>query len=940
MPKSQRPKDPFAKRESDNYANPVASREFILEQLELIGEPVGLDQLVVHLKITDEDQIEGLRRRLIAMSRDGQIISNRRGVYGLASLMELIKGRIQGHKDGFGFFIPEGGGDDFFLSPREMDRLFDGDKVLARHVGFDSRGRKEGTIVEILERRYSQIVGRFYHEQGFGIVVPDSKRIPHEILIPEAQIGSAKDGEFVVAELTEYPAKRKKAVGKIVEILGDVTTPGLEIDMAVRSHDIPHEWPEAVTKETSRFSDEVGESETQDRFDLRQTPFVTIDGEDAKDFDDAVFAESKKSGGWTLFVAIADVSNYVKIGSALDSEAINRGTSVYFPGHVIPMLPEKLSNGLCSLKPKVDRLTLVCEMQFAATGEMQDYDFYEAVIHSHGRLTYTEVADMLQPAEGELRISVQEKLLKRYAPLMPHLKDLYSLYKALRSVRDKSGAMDFESTETRIVFGENKKIREIVPVERNEAHKLIEECMLRANVAAALLLQEKEVPALYRIHEGPNPDKLKNLREFLKEMDMFLGGGDEPEPMDYQNVLTQMDGRPDKHLLQTMLIRSMMQAVYQPENVGHFGLGYEAYTHFTSPIRRYPDLLVHRAIRYLVRNKKGKHLKKHKAAKGIDKKSIYPYQMSDMISFGENCSIAERRADAASYSVIDWLKCEYMQEHVGEEFTGTVASVTSFGLFVELNDIYIEGLVHITELTNDYYHFDPVRHCLQGERTQKVYRLGDTVDVRVVRVNLDEKKIDLQMQDSRAAVPGTKKSGLREALRTGKVGKSSAGKGNAGKGKESQKKSESGKSGAPRRSRGGKKETGAGQEAKRGRDGQAPIKKGGSSLSRPSSKPKSASLPKPNRATQPSKVSGGAVQAAGQTSGAPNKNTAKKAATRKKPANKKANGGAAKRAGGKNPTAASNTAPGTAKAKKRANRSGAAKKRVKAKAKSATKAHE
>jgi ribonuclease R len=932
MPKSQKPKDPFAKRESDNYANPVASREFILEQLELIAEPVGLDQLVVHLKITDEEQIEGLRRRLIAMSRDGQIISNRRGVYGLASLMELTKGRIQGHKDGFGFFIPEGGGDDFFLSPREMDRLFDGDKVLARHIGFDSRGRKEGTIVEILERRYSQIVGRFYHEQGFGIVVPDSKRIPHEIIIPEAQIGSAKDGEFVVAELIEYPAKRKKAVGKIVEILGDVTTPGLEIDMAVRSHDIPHEWPTAVTTETSRFSDEVGESEFQDRFDLRQTPFVTIDGEDAKDFDDAVFAESKKSGGWTLFVAIADVSNYVKIGSALDREAINRGTSVYFPGHVIPMLPEKLSNGLCSLKPNVDRLTLVCEMQFAATGEMQDYDFYEAVIHSHGRLTYTEVADMLQPAEGELRISVQEKLLKRHKPIIPHLKDLYSLYHALRSIRDKSGAMDFESTETRIVFGENKKIREIVPVERNEAHRLIEECMLRANVAAARLLEEKEVPALYRIHEGPNPDKLKNLRDFLKEMDMFLGGGDEPEPMDYQKVLAQMDGRPDKHLLQTMLIRSMMQAVYQPENVGHFGLGYDAYAHFTSPIRRYPDLLVHRAIRYLVRNKKGKHLKKHKAAKGIDKKSIYPYEMKDMISFGENCSIAERRADAASYSVIDWLKCEYMQDHVGEEFTGTVASVTSFGLFVELNDIYIEGLVHITELTNDYYHFDPVRHCLQGERTQKVYRLGDTVDVCVVRVNLDEKKIDLQMQGSRSAVPGTKKSGLREALRTGKVGK-----GNSGKGKDSRKKIDSGKEGTARRSRGGEK-TAAGQEARGGSDGGAPKKKGSlsqskrASQSKPGSQLKSGSESKPNaqskptRSGQPSKTNSGGSASA---SGAP-----KKAATRKKPANKKASGVAAKRAGSNNPAAGPKTAPGTAKAKKRANRSGAAKKRVKAKAKS------
>lgn len=881
MPKSpRRSKDPFAKRESDNYANPVASREFILEQLEQIGEPVGLEQLVVHLNIDDEEQIEGLRRRLIAMSRDGQIISNRRGVYGLASLMDLTKGRIQGHKDGFGFFIPEGGGDDYFLSPREMDRLFDGDKVLARHVGFDSRGRKEGTVVEILERRYSQVVGRYYQEQGFGIVVPDSKRIPHEILIPDSHVGSAQDGQFVVAELTEYPAKRKKAVGKIVEILGDVTTPGLEIDMAVRSHDIPHEWPSGVKKEIRGFKAQVGEDEFQDRFDLRKTPFVTIDGEDAKDFDDAVYAESKKGGGWRLFVAIADVSNYVKIDSALDQEAINRSTSVYFPGHVIPMLPEKLSNGLCSLKPKVDRLTMVCEMQFSANGEMEDYDFYEAVIHSHGRLTYTEVADMLEPAEGELRVSVQGKLLKRYKSLVPHLEDLYSLYQALRKVRDKSGAMDFESTETRIVFGENKKIREIVPVQRNEAHRLIEECMLRANVAAAQLLEEKELPALYRIHEGPNPDKLENLRQFLKEMDMHLGGGEKPEPMDYQKVLVQMAGRADKHLLQTMLIRSMMQAVYQPENVGHFGLGYDAYTHFTSPIRRYPDLLVHRAIRYLVRNKKGKHLRRHKAAKAIDKKAIYPYQMDDMISFGENCSTAERRADAASYSVIDWLKCEYMQDHVGEEFTGTVASVTSFGLFVELNDIYIEGLVHITELTNDYYHFDPVRHCLAGERTQKVYRLGDTVDVRVVRVNLDEKKIDLQMQGSRSAVPGSKKSGLREDLRTGKIGK----------------KKDPGRS-----------KSGSSSKRNSGED------KGG--------RRKSAS--KKTGARKGSSARSSQAEVAGAGKAARKKSTAKK---------KVSKGSGPKKAATKARGASNDSSPGTAKAKKRVNRSGAARKRAKAKA--------
>jgi ribonuclease R len=745
-----------------------------------------------------------------------------------------------------------------------MEKLFDGDKVLARHAGFDSRGRKEGTVVEILERRYTQIVGRYYQENGFGVVVPDSKRIPHEILIPLAEAGAAKDGQFVVAQLTQYPEKRKKAVAKIVEILGDTTTPGLEIDIAVRSHDIPHEWPAAVKKETSSFSAEVSEADTAGRFDLRTTPFVTIDGEDAKDFDDAVFAQQKKGGGWTLFVAIADVSHYVKIGSALDDEAINRGTSVYFPGHVIPMLPEKLSNGLCSLKPAVDRLTMVCEMQFSSEGEMEDYDFFEGVIHSHGRLTYTEVADMLEPAEGELRVNVKAKIRKRHESLIPYLEDLYSLYKALHKLRASSGAMDFESTETRIVFGENKKIREIVPVERNEAHKLIEECMLRANVAAAQLLEEKELPALYRIHEGPNPDKLDNLREFLGGIGMSLSGGEKPAPKDYQSVLTQMDGRPDKHLLQTMLIRSMMQAVYQPENVGHFGLGFDAYAHFTSPIRRYPDLLVHRAIRYLVRNKKGKHLRCHKNAAALDKKSIYPYTMNDMVSFGENCSMAERRADAASYGVIDWLKCEYMQDHVGEEFTGTVSSVTNFGLFVELNDIYIEGLVHITELTNDYYRFDPAHHCLEGERTRTIYRLGDTVEVRVVRVNLDEKKIDLQMQGSRSAVPGSKKPGLRDSLRKGQIPKSGAGKGKGSK------------------------------------DDQQPSKKGRRSRKKPSSEAKSANNPGANKSR--GSAAGGGKPAPSKKAGAAAKKSPAQKRKPRKPKAATSTGAAKNRSAAKKPS--------------------------------------
>ena len=646
MPKSKKPSDPFAQREADNYSNPIPSREFIQSHLQQLGQPVSHAQLCEQLHLTDEDSIEALRRRLIAMSRDGQIISNRRGVYGLAASMELIKGRIQGNKDGFGFFIPEDGSEDLFLNAREMSKLFDGDIVLARVSGVDQRGRKEAMVVEILKRRYAQIVGRYYQEQGFGIVVPDSKRISHEILVPEKHAGKAQDGQFVVAEILEYPERHRKAIAQIVEVLGDIKTPGLEIDIALRSHDIPHEFSPAVLKETERLPEAVTKADLVGRMDLRDIPFVTIDGEDAKDFDDAVFAHRHQRGNWTLYVAIADVSHYVKIGSALDEEARTRGTSVYFPGHVIPMLPEKLSNGLCSLKPRVDRLTLVCEMEIAANGEMTDYIFYEAVIHSHGRMTYTEVADIVQTPQSPLQENLQRTLRKRHENLLEPLQNLYALYQALRGLRDRNGALDFETTETRIVFGENKKIREIVPVVRNDAHRLIEECMLCANVAAARLLEGAELPALYRIHEGPNPDKLENLREFLGGLGLYLPGGEKPTPTDYAQVLRQLAPRPDKHLLQTMLIRSLLQAVYQPKNLGHFGLGYPAYTHFTSPIRRYPDLLVHRGIRHLIRNTRNAHVEKQKDAAPLAKHDIYPYQLGDLVTLGETCSMAERRADA------------------------------------------------------------------------------------------------------------------------------------------------------------------------------------------------------------------------------------------------------------------------------------------------------
>lgn len=745
--------DPHADREAENYANPVPSREFLLDFLAEIGHPIAHSEICSKLSLETAEGVEAMRRRLIAMSRDGQIVINRKGLYGLAASMDLVKGKVQGNRDGFGYFIPEKGGGDLFLGAREMGKLFDGDEVLVRVSGVDRRGRKEAAVVEVLNRRYREIVGRYYYENGYGFLVPESKRINHEILIPKKPKNSNGDGEFVVAEIISYPEKNRKAVGRISEVLGDRAAPGVEVEIALRSHEIPSEFSTDAIQQSKSLGKEITEDDLRGRYDLRNLPFITIDGEDAKDFDDAVFVKDRNKGGWSLFVAIADVAHYVAPNSPLDNDAVKRGSSVYFPGHVVPMLPEKLSNGLCSLKPDVDRLVLVCELGIAASGESLSSVFYEAVIHSHGRLTYDEVATVLNPSEAEVREKHRLKVRSKYSELVPHIERLNSLFHVLQRFRQSNGAMDFDTVETRIVFGENRKIREIIPVERNDAHRLIEECMLRANVAAAELLTESKLPALFRVHEGPNPDKLENLRLFLKEMGVMLGGGEKPNPKDYQLVLKTIVGRADYNLIQTMLIRSMMQAVYQPNNVGHFGLGYEAYAHFTSPIRRYPDLLVHRAIRYLVRNSKTEHVRKSSGASKISMKEIYPYDQKSMIGLGESCSSFERRADAAAYGVIDWLKCEYMQNKIGDEFCGTVVSVTSFGLFVELNDIFVEGLIHISELSNDYYRFDPVHHALEGERNGKIYRLGDLLEVTVARVDLDDLKIDLQLSGTAREMP-------------------------------------------------------------------------------------------------------------------------------------------------------------------------------------------
>ncbi len=637
--------------------------------------------------------------------------------------------------------------------------------MLVTITGVDRRGRQEGKVVEVLSRGHENIVGRYLEESGIGSVVPDNNRINHQILIPPKEKGGARSGQIVTVKITDYPVRNFQARGTVVEVLGDHMDPGLEIDVAIRSHGIPWEWPDAVLDEAGRLESEPREQDKKHRIDLRKLAFVTIDGEDARDFDDAVYCEQRKEGGWHLWVAIAAVSHYVRPGSALDEEAALRGNSVYFPERVVPMLPEALSNGLCSLKPEVDRLAMVCEMELNELGALRSYRFHESVIHSHARLTYTQVGEVLEKGSHP---DVDKRRV-------PDLQRLHQLYKVLRAARDRRGAIDFDTVETRIIFDQQRKIEAIVPVVRNDAHKLIEECMLCANVAAANFFEASKLPILYRVHEGPGEDRLENLRSFLGELGLDLRGGEKPTPAHYQELLQQVAERDDASVIQTMMLRSLRQAAYQPDNKGHFGLHYAAYAHFTSPIRRYADLLVHRGIRHIVRSNINSNLVlRAEGAQPIPTKNIFPYNEHFMVAQGEHCSVTERRADDATRDVMAWLKCEYLQEHVGDEFAGVISAVTGFGLFVELENIYIEGLIHISALPGDYYNFDGAKQRLTGERSGRSFSLGDSVQVQVARVDLDDKKIDLELID--AAPKGKAKRNKKAKGEAGAGGEGKPGK--------------------------------------------------------------------------------------------------------------------------------------------------------------------
>ncbi len=715
--------DPQAAREATRYENPIASREAIIALLESRRELMKRKEIAAALELHDDDQREALRRRLRAMERDGQLHKNRRGAYGVAAKMDLYAGRVVGHPDGFGFVVPDSGGDDLYLHAKQMRKVMHGDRVHASVINVDHRGRLEGAIVEVLERSNSHLVGRYFEESGIGFVAPDEKRISHDVLIPAPDKRDATHGDFVYLEIVEQPDGRRQPIGKVIDVLGRSINAPMAAEVAIRNYDLPHEWPREVEQSAKRIDDFVGDGDLDARKDLRETALITIDGADARDFDDAVFCVAKPKGGWQLLVAIADVSHYVQPGSALDDEARKRGTSVYFPNRVVPMLPERLSNGICSLNPEVDRLCMVCDMHFDNSGKVVRSRFYDAVMHSHARLTYDQAWAFVGEQQGGDDWSAEVKR---------SLSDLYDLYKTLRRRRDRRGAIDFDSTEVGFAFDESGEVMSIRPRRRNAAHMIIEECMIAANVEAAKFIEKQDIPAPFRVHPAPPEQKVADMADALGPLGLHLPAAESLTPRDVSQLMAKASERPDFPMIQALLLRMQSLATYQPENAGHFGLALSAYAHFTSPIRRYPDLLLHRAIRHAINRQK---------------KSTFRYSDEQMKQLTQHCSMTERRAEEASRDVDSRLKCAYMQQHVGDSFTGSITGVTSFGIFVDLDDVYTSGLVHVTELPNDYYHFDPVQHTLTGEKRRRTFKLADRVRVKVARVDVDEREIDLVLDE-------------------------------------------------------------------------------------------------------------------------------------------------------------------------------------------------
>ena len=798
--------DPYQEREQAKYENPIPSREYLLELLAAHRRPLGRREIAEALGLEDPEHHEALRRRLRAMERDGQLIRNRRRGYLLVDHTELVRGRVMGRPDGSGSLLPDGTGDRVVLSPRQMRWLLHGDRAIVRISDRDDNGVPQGELVEILDRANWQITGRFFEEYGVGFLVPENKRLQQDVLLAPDGRGGAEDGELAVAEILAQPNERRQPIGRITQVLGRSIDVGEEDTVAARIYGIPMDWPEEVEAEVAAFGDEVPEADKQGRTDLRRLPLVTIDGADAKDFDDALYCEPTAKG-WRLVVAIADVSHYVRPGTALDQEARQRGNSVYFPRSVVPMLPEALSNGLCSLNPHVDRLCMVCDMLLQGDGKVLRSRFYRAVMRSAARLTYDQAAAAVVDGDPEARAEIGEEVVG-------HLQTLHRLYKTLRQAREHRGAIDFDTTETEMRFDDEGRVVAVEPTERNDFHKVVEECMISTNVCTAKFLLKNKVPSLYRVHERPGEQKLEQLKAFLAQAGLELGGGDEPTGKDYARVMEQAKDRPDRHLIETVLLRSMQAAEYRPDNAGHFGLALDAYTHFTSPIRRYPDLVIHRGIGHVIDGHRGRS---------------FSMSHDDLVTLGEHCSMTERRGDEATRDAEMTLKCEYLSDRIGEELTGVIAAVTSFGLFISLEGVYVDGLTHITNLESDFFHYDSVGHRLVGDRTGKEYRLSDRVRVRIARVDKDERKIDLEViahpvdadgepldGSGKRNKGGSRKDGSKSSSREAKSGSKASAKSGSGSSSQQAK----GGAGSSRRQKGDSGSSGQTKGGSAGSSGQ------------------------------------------------------------------------------------------------------------------------
>jgi ribonuclease R len=708
---------------SKPYQHPIPKRHELLDYLKECGKPMHFDAVAEQFGLKAKKDRSKLGDQLRKMVRAGQVIENRRGEYCLLERLNLFAGTVAGHQDGFGFVRRDEGGDDIYLSAREMRALFHGDRVAVRVVGEDRRGRPEGKLVEVLERGIREVAGQFIRERGIGVVIPDNPKFSHRILIGKGRAGDAKHGDIVVVRILDFPTHVEQATGEIIEVIGAPNDKGIATEIAIHAHGIPTDWPESVQEQAGKFGEHVPETAKKGRVDLRDVNLVTIDGADARDFDDAVYAEPSGKG-FRLLVAIADVSHYVEIGSPIDKQAIRRGTSVYFPNRVVPMLPEVLSNGLCSLNPKVDRLCMVCEMRVGQDGKVARARFYEAVMRSKARLTYTQVAEFLS---GQETSGVPKEV-------QSDVRNLHEVYRLFAGNRRKRGAVELDIPQTRINVGKDGAVKSISAVPRNDAHRLIEECMIAANVQAAKYIRKNKIAGLYRVHAKPDADRFDDLRLYLLSLGLKVPHPDHVQPRDFAKMIEQVADRPDATAISMAMLRSMSHAEYVPKNIGHFGLALDAYAHFTSPIRRYPDLLVHRAIRHLVRG---------------GKPGGYDYDGARMTQLGEITSAHERRAEDATREVEAWLKCQYMEGKVGQEFSGVITGITNFGAFVQIPELQIDGLVHVTSLGNDYYQFDSGSQSLIGERSGKRYSLGDALDIVVSRVDLDSKRIDFQLVKER-----------------------------------------------------------------------------------------------------------------------------------------------------------------------------------------------